>query len=813
MKRITSTRAVAVLVALFACLTLQAVNTITHTATYSPNKLTTGTDTLGGVTYATVAYEGLFNGGAPGTPSLPVDYLKFSVPHNATNFSVSASVNSTNTSIRIGYLVYPNQQPRLVSDTTGWSITLPDSIAYLPNVYHPTNANCAWVVDEGFLAGENHIVTVAVMPVAFYHRRTTNMDRKTIRLSHSIDLTLSYDLSDSLATYPVIRQDTALRSEGYRLTQSLVVNHTNVITNAPTSMTPDTLIVINPGSGVGGGLRYEIDSTAVYYDTLHITPSPAQMAMPYYPYLIVTTPKFKHSVRRLAALKQQKGYNVKVVTMDEVTSYEYSQYGDLIKQPDGTFKVAFDDDAGKLRQYLKDHYSFNGTRYVLLVGDSVPYRTWLDIPTDWYYSDLNADYSMGEGYYLTNYNPNFYADLNVGRLLATTPEQIDNYIDKTLIYELNPGNGNYTFLRKAIMTQGRELEIFNNFHNLATDFLPRFIPNVSLIKEQEGQDYPTGKNVIDSININKYSFICSLNHGSPYGINVYGHDCPANVIRHNIWAIDSVRDRPDSEIGNGLNNLHNKYYPMIYYAICCESMPFGDNEITSFGESFTTGKDYGGPIYIGNTVKAYNGSGFELMRLFLSNLPNAEYKIGSAYSISKIGNDGKFMGRNIADGLAQNLLGDPTIELWTDIPELYSNVTVTRYDNSITLSGIDADSTITIVAIKSLSQAEPKTMMTSDSTVTINQISPNSTIMLYKHNHIPYILPLVLQNVELDESQYVFASDVVAGYSVDSVRTYGNVTVNSGTEFEIEATGTVTLQGGFSVEQGATFAVYPSSFR
>ena len=189
-----------------------------------------------------------------------------------------------------------------------------------------------------------------------------------------------------------------------------------------------------------------------------------------------------------------------------------------------------------------------------------------------------------------------------------------------------------------------------------------------------------------------------------------------------------------------------------------------------------------------------------------------DYKIGSAYSLSKKGS-GHLLKDFPECCVTQNLLGDPTIELWTDIPELYSNVTVTRYDNSITLSGIDADSTITIVAIKSLSQAEPKTILTSDSIVSINQISPNSTIMLYKHNHIPYILPLVLQNVELDQSQYVFASDVVAGYSVDSIRTPGNVSVNSGTEFEIEATGTVTLQGGFSVEQGATFAVYPSSFR
>ena len=29
---------------------------------------------------------------------------------------------------------------------------------------------------------------------------------------------------------------------------------------------------------------------------------------------------------------------------------------------------------------------------------------------------------------------------------------------------------------------------------------------------------------------------------------------------------------------------------------------------------------------------------------------------------------------------------------------------------------------------------------------------------------------------------------------------------------KIEATGTVSLQGGFRVEKGATFAVYPSSF-
>ncbi len=51
-----------------------------------------------------------------------------------------------------------------------------------------------------------------------------------------------------------------------------------------------------------------------------------------------------------------------------------------------------------------------------------------------------------------------------------------------------------------------------------------------------------------------------------------------------------------------------------------------------------------------------------------------------------------------------------------------------------------------------------------------------------------------------------------SGNAIDSNRTPGEVTVKSGIEYEIEASGTVTLQDGFKVEQGATFTVYPSCF-
>lgn len=64
----------------------------------------------------------------------------------------------------------------------------------------------------------------------------------------------------------------------------------------------------------------------------------------------------------------------------------------------------------------------------------------------------------------------------------------------------------------------------------------------------------------------------------------------------------------------------------------------------------------------------------------------------------------------------------------------------------------------------------------------------------------------------IGNSQYLLASDFTAGKAVDADRTHGDVTISGGVEYEIEASGKVTLQDGFKVEKGATFAVYRSSF-
>ncbi len=787
-----------------APLTAQAAfNQILYTANYTGTPVL-GTDTLGGVTYATVGYGDLYNDGQPGMPYLPVDYLRFSVPYNATNFTVAATCPVMyKTTRNLSHLVYPSQPPRLMNDTTPVIITLPDSTAYSAGGSYPMQQ--AWVVDEGFLDGENHIVTVAVMP--FVYKRTSTSDK--LEQWKRVNVKLQYDLSDSLAMYPIVRNDSAMREDGYNLARSIVVNPGQVKTFAPVDISNDfDSLGINlygtTGDGLNGGIFPGFDPPdPTPIDTTDLGSQEMYSISSRYPYLIVTTDEYVHSLRRLAALKRQKGYNVHLITLDEVFQSPYSNQGDVIGEGEDAH-VSFTDDAGKIRQYLKFFFKYQGAKNVLLVGNNVPYRTISNVPTDWYYSDLNADYSMDEYNYYITFSKDYYADLNIGRILAKTTEQINNYTDKLLKYELNPGSGDYSYLTRAIVTQGHGFSVSDQFKARITYDLPTIIPNITYLNEQEGR-VVSGKEVIDSINLRQYGFICSFNHGSPLGINVYGHGY-TNATKHYIWALDSIKNASDNEIGNGLNNLQNRYYPMIYYALSCSVTPFGYNNGISFGESFTTGKNYGGPIFIGNTNDASEVGQPELLREFILKLKQSDYKVGTAFSLSKIGYDGRYMLRLTDNGLSQSLLGDPCVDMWTSIPQQYSGITVSRTDSTITISNISVDSTI--VAICDYANTVSKRIVTSED-VTFHVFSPNASIMLYKHNYIPYIVPMIIQNVILDKSHYVFASDVTVGNNVDNGRMNGDVTVKKGIEYEIEASGTVTLSDGFKVERGATFAVYP----
>lgn len=760
MKKVFSLKPVAALImALVPLLSLATSGQITYTATYDNTLPRFGTDTLGGVTYTTVKYNGLFNHGTPGAPSLPVDQISFSVPYNATNFTVTATVNLSDTRL-LEYPVYPLQ-----SSNSG-TITQPDNGSYGMNPYP---AQAAWVADEGMMAGENHIVNVAVLPWIYRHT-TGNTIPDTLRLAGTVSITLSYELTNSPSLHALIRKGASLREEGYMQTSAMVVNPNDVRTNAASH-----------SISLMGAPYYPYD---LYPNDSVDNP---------YTYIIITTPELVHSMRRLASLKMQKGINVKILTLEEAMNDSIGSLYDPIIDP--MFYHIYGDAPEKIRNNLRTYYAEYGCKYVLLAGSDVPYRSECGGETDHYYSELIGPW---------NYQPSPFGQLGVGRLLGSQSNQFDNYTNKLFRYELNPGDGDHTYLK-------RELSI--NFDGVSSRWSgdESTIPTNSAHMLFEDSVGMIGSDVIELISDNHYGIASAYQKGTPAGIPLtlyYEQVCDTT---HYIWAIDSVKIPSsviDHEIGNGFNCLDNKKYPMIFMASFGTTMPYshqtGYDIEYNCGESFTMGKDYGGPAYIGMTGNVYGFApiAFEENCLYYFK----ELPIGDAVAISKSGFNSLYEDDIIC---CANLLGDPFIRQWTELPQQYSNITITRNDNSITINGIDVPNT-TIGYHDNDGVTGSVTATTAN--ITLNDISPNSTIMLYKHNYIPYIAPLVLQNTDLENSQYVIASDVVAGKAIDNGRTPGNVTVVDGAEFEIEASGKVVLNAGFNVERGATFTVRRSSF-
>lgn len=790
-----------------------------YTATYSTQNLTIGTDTLGGVTYSTVTYSDLYNSGEPGMPSLPVDYLKFSVPYNATNFIVTATVRSWSNQY-LDHLLYPCQRPMFTDGSDSLTITLPDSSAYYSGEYYPSQV--AWVADEGFLAGENHVVTVAMVPFRYSHTGTSDFLRTVTRCN----LTLRYEISDSLAMQPIIRNDSTLREEGYDLTQTMVINPLAVRDNAPRHIYAgiDSTIFIHgfTGDQVNGGIRPPGTPDPNPVDPGDIGEGELTMDLPY-PYLIVTTPELKHAVRRIVAIKRQKGYNVKVVTMDDVMHDSIAQNGDFVNG-----HYAYTDSAGALRQYLRKHYADYGTQYVLLVGSDIPYKTISDytyvldkdtitttIQSDLYYSDLSADWSI------QNYDKN--PELYVGRILAKNQNQISNYIDKLYRYEINPGRGDFNYLKRCFYSQGYDMSQ-NNEVLILESFLDPIFPNPRVLQEPEsiidGIPVPSGEDIVSELNSTPYSFISLHHHGCPSSLITCGNRSGKIIPPISfLWSLDNelvpsfAWHKNDTLPEYGLNNIANKYFPSICFSISCETMPFDippyykTRGLTmSFGESFTTGKDYGGPLFIGNTAEGLTPYSMNLEVEFAKQIIRGNYKMGMANSLGKTKINNSAISYYIA--LTENLLGDPSLELWTDLPQRYENITMTRSDNSIIINGINGIPTI--ISVMDANGVVKKGEVTGD--LTLNNISPNCAVTLFNHNRIPFFAPLYLQNITLKQSQYVIAHDVIAGNSVDGNRTCGDVKINNGVEFEIETSGTVTLEYGFKVEKGATFAIYPACF-
>lgn len=150
-------------------------------------------------------------------------------------------------------------------------------------------------------------------------------------------------------------------------------------------------------------------------------------------YLIITTKNLESSVLFLQYWRELTGYNTHIVMVSDI----FDQYNGI-------------DEAEKIRNFLIEKYQIWNLKYVLIIGSNalIPMRNCYPnadnhassgrTPTDYYYADLTGDWDADhDGFYgeRGDDNPDFIADVSVGRIPVDQPYLVEKICQKIIEFE------------------------------------------------------------------------------------------------------------------------------------------------------------------------------------------------------------------------------------------------------------------------------------------------------------------------------------------------------------------------------------------
>ncbi len=703
MKRVMAILSVASLILSFSLL-----NAVSYSTTFNEMDLSIVKDSTN--TYDLVTMEGLQLTEDVGAPQLPVQYVKLIIP---ANMKVDDLVITVNTQRQSGdYYVYPTQEPVILSET--WipgPFVEPDSVIYNTNALYP--AQVAEAVGDGFFDGCAHIVTLAIYPMRF------NPVDESLVLYTSISIDLSLTSASTNAVYPQIRS-ARMQTLTSDALSSLVENTQDI-----------SLYYSNP----------QIDDTAIDY----VIVSPAGLAS---------------SLDDFVQWKRLKGYSVEVKTIEDI----------LVQYPNGDQigVLGINDDAGSIRQYLYEMYRDYGLCYVLLVGDDTgfPIRYgWAsrssqsihyNLPSDLYFGEFNGNWNLngneryGEPYFNDNGveygdNPDYSYDICVGRLLVSADvigcTMIDNWLDKLLIYEMNPGYGDNEYIVHSVFTSSDgcvgEEGITNSINTLNTNgFTIEHLEEYPVIGDL---GIPTGSQVVSAVNEGT-GILCLNNHGGVKTAAVATTD-NNDYPKYGLRSLDQYESPPNynEESGNGFDNfLENGKYHFVY-STCCDVAGYDREDETgvtyiSMARAYTVSAEVyhkGGPAFLGNTRYGIMGTSHDLEEYFFDDLFTCDYKnIGYINRSSLELEDSHYL------TYSMNLFGDPEMEIWTDYPQDFTvahdivNSTFTVTHNGSPVEGAT-------VAFAETSSGT-YTYATTNASGVVTYTSDFEDICVTKHNFLPY---------------------------------------------------------------------------
>lgn len=691
-----------------------------HTVSFDISEFSTDTVTCDSSKYISIRYGSMSNGsGQVGDPALPVKIVSLSVPLNTTGFKVEVVSKNGGVTRPLPYSVEPIAQPK----TTGVSL---DSLFVQPGIPAPLPLPKEYLVtpvvtNEDYADGCNHIVTVALAPLDY---KTTSFSKR-VTLYENIVLRVSYEecSAEQLAVKPLVPE--VMQSQAY--VKTLVDNPYSVRINSPAPNTDNA-------------------------DIKRL------------PYFIITSEKLKESFKDLALWKREKGYKVKIITMDSIYASPYVTNGDTI--------TGINDEAGKLRAYLMHLFKEYGRSFVLLGGDytQVPIRYSKYgrrfFPCDWYFSELNSNWDYNQNGILGEVADDYIGmepELILSRLICFEKYQVKQYIDKLIRYEANPGNGDPSYLGK--MFSSLQKDWFSVVVN--KDDIPQNmgLEETKVLEDLENQPYPTGSDIINMLNENHYGFISFNGHGAPnmiettrciveegveetFGINAHSS--------HKEW---KPADPRHNSHNYHLDRLKNTDHPAIGYSTSCSTCPFDRMEgffddgkqptmgTFCFGSSFTCGWRYGGPAFISNTREGYVVSSSELFNVFSRQLTLYDH-IGicqdNARRIYAKGDNGPERKKYVA--LVNHEVGEPEFDVWLGVPQI-NNFLISSFNGRTVLFGSNFKNSHMVIS----DRTQLLNKLCEENTIDVSNYT-NKCISFWRKNHLPNII--FIGNGSLSDNSY-----------------------------------------------------------
>ena len=315
-----------------------------------------------------------------------------------------------------------------------------------------------------------------------------------------------------------------------------------------------------------------------------------------------------------------------------------------------------------IKQYITNEYSEYKIEYVLFVGDA------LDIPLyPWHSVNkiglVNSDYWYG---YMDD-NSDYQAEISIGRFSVNTIEDLNNIINKSIKYENNPPLDNW--VKKSLLIAHKE--------------------------DAPGEYQACKERIKTAVNTNSgtYSIMYpdfDKAYGSRFGFPTYGNDATNQTIINAInegrgvvnyrghgitsgWRSDWSHENNAFD-SNETTLLANGDYTPIIFSIACHT---GNIEGNCHAETFTN-MEQGAVAYFGATVNTPTSVNHTLdEQLYNQAFDLGFLNISLTATKAKIATliEHDYYPTAILDAKAYFWCGDPSLEIWTDIPKnMYTQI-------------------------------------------------------------------------------------------------------------------------------------------